>query len=62
MLADSRCTEGEVPGYCPQIALNGACRYLLIYLRYITDNALQIRQNGGCLVSSTVHISRHHDT
>ena len=51
MLAYLRCIEGDVPGYCPP-------NYGIIVraepdtLRYITNNALQISQNGGYLILS----------
>ena len=51
MLASSRCIEGEIPGYCPPNcsmivrADPGTCGY-------ITNNELQISQNGGYMILS----------
>ena len=51
MLADSRCIEGEIPGYCttPLHNIGGADPGIL---RYINNNALQISQHGGYLILS----------
>ena len=61
MLIDSRCIEGEVPGYCPPPLCNisGADPGTL---RYIINNALQISQHGGYLISSVeISIAKYID-
>ena len=52
MLADSRCIEGEVPGYCPPPKLRNTGGADPGTLRYIINNALQISQHGGYLILS----------
>ena len=54
MFADSRCIEGEVPGYCPPPKWCNIGEADPATLQNINNNSSQISQHGGYLISSMV--------
>ena len=55
ILANSRCIEGERSRILPSKFRNNSMKAQIRVMRYFTINALQISQNGGCVISSSPH-------